>query len=416
MVQSSLPAANGGAARLGALARIMVFVVTIGFIVAVPTAASSALGAGAIRLGFDTQQFPANDDGSIGVPIGFSVNFNGIFDSVYINNNGDLSFGSPLSLFSPAGPVIAPFLADVETDNGGNPVRYGTGTVDGHPAFGATWPGVGCYHQTPTTALDYFQVVLIDRPDTGGRNFDIEFNYDQIQWDSGQGMGGDANCLGGDAPWAGYSDAMPGGDAFTLPGSGVSGAFLDGGPQSLVQHSLASAQSGRYVFQIRRNVNLVADSKFKTYGTPDPGFTFTPTGLRVGDALLQGATCGVTVEHVDAGTYPIVCSGAVASSYYTTSYTTGVLTVTAAATKLTVTPQLQSKLTPTAKLSRPDNGAPVAGMPITFLSGSTTICSATTDVTGTAKCSPLVISLPNLKATFSGTGNYLPSSGSASLI
>jgi hypothetical protein len=55
------------------------------------------------------------------VSLGFTVNFGGAFSSVYINNNGNLTFGSSLSAYTPfplstsTMPIIAPFFADVDT-------------------------------------------------------------------------------------------------------------------------------------------------------------------------------------------------------------------------------------------------------------------------------------------------------------
>ena len=68
--------------------------------------------------------FPANDDSSVGpVSLGFSPDFFGSnYSDVYVNNNGNVTFNSPLGLFTPSPigtglgfPIIAPFWADVDT-------------------------------------------------------------------------------------------------------------------------------------------------------------------------------------------------------------------------------------------------------------------------------------------------------------
>lgn len=66
------------------------------------TTASSAL-AGAIRSGFNTNSLPANDDSSSEITqIGFSINYFGTtYDSVYVNNNGNITLGSPLAIYTP---------------------------------------------------------------------------------------------------------------------------------------------------------------------------------------------------------------------------------------------------------------------------------------------------------------------------
>ena len=112
-------------------------------------------------------EFGANDDDSIPAAIGFGVNFFGLqADTLYINNNGNVTFDSALSTYTPfdltstSRVIIAPYFSDVDTRIG-NEVRYGRGTVDGHNAFAVNWPGVGCYDKI-TTVLNYFQVILID--------------------------------------------------------------------------------------------------------------------------------------------------------------------------------------------------------------------------------------------------------------
>jgi len=60
--------------------------------------------------------------------------------------------------------------------------------------FGVTWPGVGCYNQN-ATHRNFFQVVLVDRSDVAAGDFDIEFNYDQIQWETGDFSGGSNGLL-----------------------------------------------------------------------------------------------------------------------------------------------------------------------------------------------------------------------------
>ena len=184
----------------------------------------------AILSGFSSQIFPGNDDGSTGsVPLGFTADFFGTnYNSLFVNNNGNVTFDSPLSTFTPFDlssthrVIIAPLFADVDT-RVGNAVTYGMGTVNGHPAFGVTWPGVGHY-SVNTTKLDTFQVVLIDRSDTGNGNFDIELNYGQIQWETGDASGG-SNGLGGSSVRAGFSNGtgQPG-TFLELPGSAVNGA------------------------------------------------------------------------------------------------------------------------------------------------------------------------------------------------
>jgi len=210
----------------------------------------------AIVPGFNTNILPANDDGSTGqVTLPFLLDFFGnTYSSLWVNNNGNLTFNGPLSAYTPSGlstygsPIIAPYWADVMTDpSDSGLVTYGDGMVDGHEAFGVNWPGVACF-STNNGGLNYFQVLLIDRSDIAPGDFDIEYNYDQIQWETGQASGGNGECRGGASAQVGYTN---GHNALELAGSGVNGAFIDGGPDSLIAGSQNSPTPGQYIFQIR---------------------------------------------------------------------------------------------------------------------------------------------------------------------
>lgn len=217
---------------------------------------------GAIRPGFTNTVLPHNDDDSSGpTPIGFPINFFGqTFSALFVNNNGNVTFDQALPEFTPFSlattqrVLIAPFFADVDT-RAGNEVTYGTNFVNGLPAFGVTWPGVGCFNEN-TSVTNFFQMLLISRADTGAGNFDIEFNYNSIQWETGQASGSNAACQGGSAARAGFSNGSGApGTFFELPGSAIPGAFLDSNPSSgLIHNSFGSTQAGRYVFQVRNGI------------------------------------------------------------------------------------------------------------------------------------------------------------------
>lgn len=212
--------------------------------------------AAAVRAGFNANTLPANDDGSTGlVNMGFSVDFFGLVRSqLYVNNNGNITFDSPLSTFTPFNlsttnrQILAPFFADVDTRGAGNtPVTYGVGTVGSQAAFGVNWVNVG-YFPSATNKLNSFQLVIVDRSDIAAGDFDFEFNYDKIQWETGGASGG-TNGLGGSSARAGWSNGNAA--TFELAGSAINGAFLDGGPNALISGSLNSNVAGRYIFSVR---------------------------------------------------------------------------------------------------------------------------------------------------------------------
>jgi hypothetical protein len=207
---------------------------------------------------------PNDDDSTAAVPLGIGgasgINFFGnSFTDVFVNNNGNLTFGGPLSQFTPNGlatgvglPIIAPFFADVDTrGSGSQPVMYGSAVVNGRNAFVADYINVG-YFDSHANKLNSFQAILTDRSDTGAGNFDIEFNYNQILWETGDASGG-VNGLGGISAAVGYSNGLSLNTVFfQLPGSLVPGALIDGGPNSLVGNTLGgSGVLGRYDFQVR---------------------------------------------------------------------------------------------------------------------------------------------------------------------
>jgi hypothetical protein len=245
------------------------------------TAAALALGAQASFAAaiHDSSLFtnilPTNDDGSTGlVNLGFTANINGTnYTQTYVNNNGNITFNGPLSVFTPSaintgafGPIIAPFFADVDTRAAGSlPVSYGMATIGGMNVFGVNYIHVGVFGSQPI--FNDFQMILTDRSDTGAGNFDIQFNYDTIVWESGTASGAPAGGLCNDpvghpgcvSALVGYWTS-PSSNA-TLPGSLVWGALVDGGPNALISHSLNSNTLGQYNFQVRSG---------RVVGVPEP--------------------------------------------------------------------------------------------------------------------------------------------------
>ncbi len=208
---------------------------------------------------FTGNTLPANDDGSTGlVSLGFSANYFGTsFTQTYVNNNGNITFNNSLSQFTPvnltaasAFPIIAPFFADVDTRGAGSSLmQYGT-SVDGggRNVFGVNWINVG-YYQSASDKLNSFQLILTSRADIAIGDFDIEFNYDRVLWETGSASGG-VNGFGGTSAAAGFA-AANGVDFYQLPGSLINGAFLNGGPNALISNSLNSNVLGRYIFEVR---------------------------------------------------------------------------------------------------------------------------------------------------------------------
>lgn len=334
-------------------------------------------GNGAIRHlpGFAANILAPNDDGSTenAVPLPFALNFFGTtYNSLYVNNNGNVTFDEALSEFTPTGlntnnggiPIIAAFWADVDTSGAyytvppSGVVTYGVDTVNGHTAFGVIYENVG-YFSSADDKLNSFELILIDRSDTGVAGaFDIEFNYDKIQWESGEASGGVDGLCGTQTadectPAAvGYSNGT--GDAgtnFQLAGSFVNGALLDGGPAatSLIDIGAGTGTQGRVTYQVRNGAVQSADLSLTMTGTPNPvpagsneTYTLTAsnagpdtaTNVTISDTLPTNATLVSATPSQGAactGTAPLTCNlGSIASAANAT--VTIVVQVNAAAT------------------------------------------------------------------------------------
>lgn len=246
-------------------------------IAAVGFALSAQAFAGAVVSGFDANTVPRNDDGSTGlVSMGFTANFFGTnYTQLYVNNNGNITFDAPLYTYTPfpllntSRQIIAPFFADVDTRSAGDPVTYGTGTYGGQAAFGVNYVNVDYFASSTThTNRNSFQLILVDRSDITAGDFDIIFNYDQIQWEAGTASGSDWDGRNGSCARAGWSNGVSA--SYELAGSAVCGAFLDSGtpavvpgPNALIFNSLNSNNvDGRYIFNVRNGTISVV---------PEPG-------------------------------------------------------------------------------------------------------------------------------------------------
>ncbi|NTV29203.1 MAG: autotransporter domain-containing protein [Candidatus Omnitrophica bacterium] len=206
-----------------------------------------------------------NDDAfTAAIPLGFTVNFLGHSQSsIYVVNNGNIQFTNNMpGNFDPNGltavngrQLLAPYMADVDTRTG-NVVAYGTTTVDGRAAFIVDWPDVG-YFDRKVDKLNNFQLVIIDRSDLGSGNFDIEFNYKNIQWQAESGS----------AVRAGFSDGtQTAGTVYLLPGSGVAGSFVDSNMSTGLVNSSNIGLPGRFLFLARNGAIVVLPIRLEAVG------------------------------------------------------------------------------------------------------------------------------------------------------
>jgi hypothetical protein len=175
-------------------------------------------------VGYGEGQLADNDDGSTGfldlssVMTGGMDFFGANYSGLYLNNNGNVTFGGSMSTYTPyaltdptTNPIIAPFFADVDTRGAGD-LYYDFDGVNG--IFSATWDSVGVYNQVITP--NSFQLRLTDQ---GSGNFDIEFRYELLNWTVG-------SASSGTHARAGYNSGN-GTDYYELAESGDAALMLD---------------------------------------------------------------------------------------------------------------------------------------------------------------------------------------------
>jgi hypothetical protein len=223
---------------------------------------SFAIGAVVNDPGCLARSLERNDDSSTGlVTLPFPINFFGTtYGHFFINNNGNVTFNAALPTYTPftinarTPPIIAPFLADVDTRGPASSlVTYSAApiTFQGRPAFCVNWVNVG-YYSMHTDKLNSFQLLLVDRGDTGVGNFDIVMNYDRVLWETGDASGGNGG-FGGTPAGAGFSAGNGNPNAFfQFPGSLTTRALLDSNATTglgLTSHN--STVVGRHIFGVR---------------------------------------------------------------------------------------------------------------------------------------------------------------------
>ncbi len=175
-----------------------------------------------------------NDDSSTGpIALGYTLtNFFGQdYSTIYINNNGNITFNGPLGSYTPAGPqgatqpVIAPFFADVDTRGANSGIVYVNTSIANETII--TWDHVG-YFGAHDDKLDTFQLVLRGAAyNTPAGEGQIGFFYGDMQWETGDASGGHAG-FGGTPAAVGFGDGNSNGEV--LAGStqnGISGVVND---------------------------------------------------------------------------------------------------------------------------------------------------------------------------------------------
>ncbi|MEM6345255.1 MAG: nidogen-like domain-containing protein [Bacteroidota bacterium] len=135
------------------------------------------------------------------------------YDELYLNANGNVSFGAALSEYTPSdfcleGPqMIAPFYSDVDIYQCGQINYY----IDQHSVI-ITWTRVCHYlaEDDPTGLKNTFQLILTDGHYSHIRDIalpqraSVIFNYQDMQWTTGHSSGG-LGGFGGQAATVGVN-------------------------------------------------------------------------------------------------------------------------------------------------------------------------------------------------------------------
>ncbi|MFM7005625.1 MAG: nidogen-like domain-containing protein [Flavobacteriales bacterium] len=140
-----------------------------------------------------------NDDGSSAlIPIPFTFNLYGqAYNSIYINNNGNLTFTGPMATFSATAfpsvgnGIVAPFWGDVDTRNGNGQVLYKITPT----AVYVNWVAVG-YYAFHGDKLNTFQLIITNGSDPVIDGGNVAFCYQDMDWTTGDASQG-VNGFGG---------------------------------------------------------------------------------------------------------------------------------------------------------------------------------------------------------------------------
>ena len=136
-----------------------------------------------------------NDDGTTdSIPLSFTFRFFGSqWHNIYINNNGNISFGEGYSSFTSTGfpsasyRMLAAFWADVDTR------ALQSGVVwykSEQHRFTIIWDRVG-YFPNEFDKLNAFEIIITDGTDPLiGLNNNVAMSYGDMQWTTGSASGG----------------------------------------------------------------------------------------------------------------------------------------------------------------------------------------------------------------------------------
>lgn len=248
-------------------------------------------------LPFGSNELFRNDDNSSS-PIDITSIFtDGIqiggtrFSTVFINTNGNITFGGGVSQYTPEGigtetgnlVIIAPFWGDVDTRAGEPGENVFWDFNSDRDSFVVTWHDVGYYYRNQDKE-NTFQLELAD---SGNGDVQIIFRYEDINWTTGDASGG-FNGLGGEVARAGFAFGQD--LSFELPISGNQTSIL-----ALENNPGNTGLNGVWQFDIRGGdlVNVGTAGNDQLFGNAESNSLFGNDGddyldAAVGNDFLYG--------------------------------------------------------------------------------------------------------------------------------
>ncbi len=283
---------------------------------------------------FSTDGFRNDDGSSAAIPLPFNFNLYGtIYTQVFINNNGNLTFTTDLSTFTPfAFPstplaIVAPFFADVDTRNLASGVVWYKFTGN---RLAVTWDSTG-YFGSHADKLNTFQCIISDGLDPFlGLGNNVCFSYGDMEWTTGDASGGVGGFFGAPATVGinegnGIDYATLG--RFDRPGTYYGGPGVDSNGVSYLdcQNFCLNVSNVGNICPVAQNfpggaVNITAGTPYVSqyaFAAPEVtqitsgGVTGVPPGMSVN--ITNGVTCTFDVSWnpscSQAGTYQVCFSG-----------------------------------------------------------------------------------------------------------
>lgn len=257
-----------------------------------------------------------DDDVTLAIPLPFTFNLYGTnYTSVFINNNGNITFGTDFCTFTPFGfpsaavAMVAPFFADVDTRNTLSGVVWMKMESN---RLTVIWDSVG-YYNVHADKLNTFEVIISDGTDpVVGLGNNVCFSYSDMEWTTGDASGGIGGYFGSPATVGvnkgdGISYATLG--RFDRPGSYYGGPSVDSNGVSYLdcQSFCFNASNSSNICPVpigfpNDTVDVGPGAYIATYSMSAPevsqitsgGVSGVPSGMSV--TITNGLTCTFDVN------------------------------------------------------------------------------------------------------------------------